>query len=59
MCIATHWSEWPPSKSLQIINAGKDVEKRGTSYTVDENVNSLAMENSMEVPSTTKNRVAI
>ena len=26
--ITSHWSEWPSSKSLQTINAGKGVEKR-------------------------------
>ena len=28
--IPSHWSEWPPSKSLQIINAGEGVERKGT-----------------------------
>ena len=37
--ITLHWSEWPPSKSLQTINAGEGVEKREPSYTVDGNVN--------------------
>ena len=32
--ITSHWSEWPSSKSLQIINAGENVEKRGPLYTV-------------------------
>ena len=31
--ITSHWSEWSSSKSLQTINAGKDVEKREASYT--------------------------
>ena len=30
----SHQSEWPSSKSLQIINAGEGMEKRGPSYTV-------------------------
>ena len=30
----SHWSEWPTSKSLQIINAGEGVEKKEPSYTV-------------------------
>ena len=34
----SHKSEWPSSKSLQIINAGKDVEKREPSSTVGRNV---------------------
>ena len=33
------WSEWPSLKSLQIINAEKDVEKREPPYTVGGNVN--------------------
>ena len=33
-----NWSEWP-LKSLQITNAGEDVEKRKSSYTVGKNVN--------------------
>ena len=32
-------SEWPPSKSLQTINAGEGVEKREHSCTVGGNVN--------------------
>ena len=31
MHITSHWSEWPSSKSLQAINAGKGVEKKGPS----------------------------
>ena len=26
----SHWSEWPSSKSLQIINTGEGVEKKGS-----------------------------
>ena len=37
--IASHWSEWPSSKSLPIINAGESVEKREHSYAVGGNVN--------------------
>ena len=37
--ITSHWSEWPSSKSLQMINAGEDVEKREHSCTVSGNVN--------------------
>ena len=32
-------SEWPSSKSLQIVNAKKGVEKKEPFYTVDGNVN--------------------
>ena len=32
--IISHWSEWPPSKSLQTVNAGDGVEKKELSYTV-------------------------
>ena len=35
----SHRSEWLPSKSLQIINAGEVVEKREPSYTVGGNAN--------------------
>ena len=35
----SHWSEWPSSKSLQTINAGKGVEKREHSCTIGGNVN--------------------
>ena len=38
-CINSHWSEWPPSKSLQTINAWEGVEKREPSYTVGRNIN--------------------
>ena len=39
MRLTSHWSEWPSSKSLQTINAGKSVQKRELSYTVGGNVN--------------------
>ena len=35
----SHGSEWLSLKSLQIVNAGEDVEKREPSYTVGSNVN--------------------
>ena len=35
----SHQSEWSPLKSLQITNAGKNVEKRESSYTAGGNVN--------------------
>ena len=34
----SHQSEWPSSKSSQIINAEKDVEKKQPSYTIGGNV---------------------
>ena len=37
--ITSHQSEWPSSKSLQTVNAGKDVEKREHSCTVGGNIN--------------------
>ena len=37
--IISHRSEWPSLKSLQIINAGEDVEKREPSYIFGGNVN--------------------
>ena len=35
----SHQSEWLLSKSLQIINAGEDAEKREPSYTVGGSIN--------------------
>ena len=35
--IISRQSEWPPSRSLQTINAGEGVEKREPSYTVGGN----------------------
>ena len=48
-------------KSLQIINAGEDVEKREPSYAVGRNVSFgiPTVENSREVPQKIKNRVSI
>ena len=47
-------------KNLQLTKAGGNVEKREPSYTVGGNVNCITtMENSMEFPQKTKNRVAI
>ena len=37
--ISSHWSEWPSSKNLQTINAGKDVKITGTLFTFGGNVN--------------------
>ena len=50
----------PMIKSLQITNAREGVEKREPSYTVSGNViGAASVENSMEVPQKTKNRIAI
>ena len=35
----TQQSEWPSSKSLQMINAGEGMERRKPSYTIDGDVN--------------------
>ena len=44
-------SEQLPSKSLQKINAGEEVEKRGPSYTVGEmQISTATMKNSVEIP---------
>ena len=49
--ITWHQSEWPSSKSLQIINAGKGVEKMKPLCAVDRNVIGAAtMENNIEFP---------
>ena len=37
--INSHWSKWPSSKKLQVINAGEGLEKREPSCTVGWNVN--------------------
>ena len=37
--ITSHWLEWPSSKNLQTINAGKGMEKREPSCTVGGKVN--------------------
>ena len=37
--VTSYQSEWPPSKSLQIISAKDCAEKRKPSYTVDRNAN--------------------
>ena len=37
--ITSHQSEWPPSKSLQAIDAGEGVEKREPFFTVGGKVN--------------------
>ena len=49
--ITPHQSEWPSSKSVQVINAGEKVEKKQLSFTIGRNVNCYTpRENSMEVP---------
>ena len=52
----SHLPEWPSLKSIQIIN----VQKREPSHTVFGNINCAAtVENSIEVPQKTKNRIPI
>ena len=49
--MTSYQSEWPASKSLQIINAGEDEQKRKPSYTAGGDVNGTAtIENSIEGP---------
>jgi len=38
-CVTSHWSEWPPSKYLQIINTGEGVERKEPSDTFGRNAN--------------------
>ena len=44
-------------KYLQSINSGDGMDKREASYTICGNVNLGTMENIMEIPQKTKNRV--
>ena len=53
-----YWPEWPSSKILQTINAGDGVEKREPCYTVGGNLN-WCIENNMEIPQKTENRITI
>jgi len=39
LCITSHWSEWPSSKSLQTRNAGEGVEKREPSCPIGGDIN--------------------
>ena len=61
MQVATsYWSERPSLKSLQITSAEEGVEKRETSCPVGGNVSwCILIENSMEVPQKTKNRISV
>ena len=43
----------------EIINAGKDAEKKGTLLTVLGGIDSITMENSTEVPQKTKNETTM
>jgi len=36
VCMTSHWSAWPSLESLQMTNAGEDVEERELSCTVGE-----------------------
>ncbi|XP_072811194.1 coiled-coil domain-containing protein 7 [Vicugna pacos] len=56
--ITSHQPEWPSFKSPQTINAGEAVEKGGPSYTVvGMQFGAATMENGMEIPQKTENRV--
>ena len=49
--ISSHRSELPPSKNLQIIDAGDGVQKREHCYTgVGIEIGTTAMENSLKFP---------
>jgi len=37
--ITPHWSEWPSSKSLKIVNSGEGVDRRELAYIVGGSVN--------------------
>ena len=57
--LISQWSEWP-SKNLQTINAGEDVEKREPSYTLGGYINwPVIMKNSMEIPLKIRNKSTI
>ena len=50
----------PPSKSLQIINAGESVEKREPSYTVGGiQIDTATMEHGIEIPLKPRNKTTI
>ena len=57
--ITSHWSEWPSSKSLQTINAGEDVEKRQHSCTAGGKIDTVTIEDSVEVPYKIRNKTTI
>ena len=50
----SYQSEWVSSKILQIINAGKGIEKREPTLLVGMSVGAATTEDSMEVPKTLK-----
>ena len=52
------WSEWPSFKRLQITNVGEGAEERNPPL-VGVYVGAATMENSMEVPQKTKNRITL
>ena len=52
--------EWPSSKSQQTVSAGESVEQKEPYYIVGGNGNWCnSMENSMETPQKTKNKITI
>ena len=58
-CTISHQSEWPPLETLQIANAGEDVEKSPPTLLVGMQIGTATMENSREIPQKTKNRPII
>ena len=56
--VSLHTGQNGHHQSLQIINAGEEVEKREPSYTVGKLVQPM-WKNSMEVTQKTKNRIVI
>ena len=58
--ITLHLSEQLPSKRTQITKVGKDVEKRETrTLLVGMQTRAATMENRIEIPKKTKNRIII
>ena len=56
--MTSNLSEWPSLETQKITSVGEDIEKRESLCTVSGNVNTAAtMENNMEVPKETKNRI--
>ena len=56
--VTSNLSEWLSLETQKITSVGEDIEKRESLCTVSGNVNTAAnMENNMEVPQKTKNRI--
>ena len=58
--MTSHWSQWPSSKRLQTINAGK-VWRKGNpvALLVGMEIDTATMENSMDIPLKTRNKTNI